>query len=536
MFNKEFYPTPNEVVDIMMKPYLVDRKGYSLYMLPNSGTILDPSAGKGNILERIYKLLDVSNLNRRYKELVPSVVEDFSFDQVRNIDQSNSTYKIDTMRKHMKKGYYAIEIEPELKFILQSKGVRVLANDFLSFHNDIYNFGLIIMNPPFSNGDEHLLKAWEIATETDIVCLLNAETIRNPYTERRKQLCRIIEDNNGEVEYIGKMFTDAERRTDVECCIVRLKKRDKRDRFKFDFIGEEGNTQDKVNIFDLNSTSNGLETYNPMDSYIRSYKKAREAYIEYIKALKKFEYYTEPFSLDQDVIKRIQLDNYTRGKNNEDENFENYIEDLKFKVIEKILDDQDIRKYMTSELYEDLKTQIYVESTVEVNRENINRIVETIVLNYNNNMKKACCKVFDTFTKYHKENREHSEGWKTNKGWCVKKKVILPNYLTSFSTKFDVNYDRRREFEDIEKVMCWLTGKSYGDILDQNGQVVKEGIKSIIDAIKEVNYNNPSLHDSEFFTFRCYKKFTLHITFKDEDLRVRFNQIACDGKNALGWE
>jgi hypothetical protein len=34
----------------------------------------------------------------------------------------------------------------------------------------MYDFDLIIMTPPFSNGEEHLLKAWDILNGGDIVC------------------------------------------------------------------------------------------------------------------------------------------------------------------------------------------------------------------------------------------------------------------------------------------------------------------------------------------------------------------------------
>lgn len=57
------------------------------------------------------------------------------------------------------------------------------------------SFDFIIMNPPFSNGDEHFIKAWEIADNTTIVCLLNSETINNPYSEKRKLVKKIIDDN-----------------------------------------------------------------------------------------------------------------------------------------------------------------------------------------------------------------------------------------------------------------------------------------------------------------------------------------------------
>ncbi|MCP4761329.1 MAG: DUF4942 domain-containing protein, partial [archaeon] len=38
---------------------------------------------------------------------------------------------------------------------------------------------------------------------------------------------------------------------------------------------------------------------------------------------------------------------------------------------------------------------------------------------------------------------------------------------------------------------------------------------------------------SEFFNFRCYKKGTLHLHFKDDWLWEEFNMRACAGKNWL---
>jgi tRNA1(Val) A37 N6-methylase TrmN6 len=94
---------------------------------------------------------------------------------------------------------YAIEKNPELCMILHEKGYKILDNDFLEYKKDT-DFNAIIMNPPFSNGDEHFLKAWEMIDNGTIVCLLNAETINNPFSEKRKLIKKIIEDNGGTVE------------------------------------------------------------------------------------------------------------------------------------------------------------------------------------------------------------------------------------------------------------------------------------------------------------------------------------------------
>ena len=51
-----------------------------------------------------------------------------------------------------------VEIEPELRAILKAKGFRVVHDDFLTLHT-YKHYGLILMNPLFSVGVRHLLKA-----------------------------------------------------------------------------------------------------------------------------------------------------------------------------------------------------------------------------------------------------------------------------------------------------------------------------------------------------------------------------------------
>lgn len=108
MFNKDFYPTPDVLVHKMIGK-IKNKEGIS--------TILEPSAGKGNIVD---KILNYSSFRRA------------------SVD--------------------CIEKDEELQSFLKGKGYRLVYNDFLNF-NTKKKYGLTIMNPPFSNGEKHLLKA-----------------------------------------------------------------------------------------------------------------------------------------------------------------------------------------------------------------------------------------------------------------------------------------------------------------------------------------------------------------------------------------
>lgn len=63
------------------------------------------------------------------------------------------------------------------------------------------------MNPPFNQGCKHVLHAWDILFDGEIVAILNAETVKNPFSAERRLLAQLIEDH-GSVEYIKDAFMD----------------------------------------------------------------------------------------------------------------------------------------------------------------------------------------------------------------------------------------------------------------------------------------------------------------------------------------
>ena len=85
------------------------------------------------------------------------------------------------------------EIVPELRTIL-SKKYKVIADDFLSVTSDqISHIDYILMNPPFSADEKHILHAWDIAPEgCAIVALCNFETLKNARYNNRQKLLRFF--------------------------------------------------------------------------------------------------------------------------------------------------------------------------------------------------------------------------------------------------------------------------------------------------------------------------------------------------------
>jgi len=197
MFDNEYFPTPDKVIKQMLEPYLKKDKirlsGYTLKDELPYRAILEPQAGEGYIIEYL------CTHTRFSSEIV-----------------------------------FACETNETCQAVLRSKKhASLIESNFLNLSPGQRYFDFIIMNPPFSNADEHILHGWECLFEGDLVSLCNAETIHNPYSARRKELVALIE-KHGSVEFIGKAFDNAERKTSIEVAIVRLHKPKKFIDFDFD--------------------------------------------------------------------------------------------------------------------------------------------------------------------------------------------------------------------------------------------------------------------------------------------------------------
>ena len=184
MFDKEFFPTPINVLQMMQ----IDC---------SNKIVLEPSAGKGDIV-------------------------DF-------LNDNNASSVI------------AFEKNKDLNKVLQSK-CNVIGDDFFSCKaEDISHIDMIVMNPPFSNADKHILYAWEIAPEgCEIISLCNYQTIDNDYSRQRTRLNSIIIDS-GISQNLGDCFSDAERTTGIDIGLIKLYKPVVSDENSFDgfFMDED---------------------------------------------------------------------------------------------------------------------------------------------------------------------------------------------------------------------------------------------------------------------------------------------------------
>jgi len=175
-----FFPTPTALIEKMLEDY--NNK-------PLPRNILEPSAGKGDIVDFLRKKAG---------------------------DNNNSYPNI-----------YCYELVPELQEVLKQKNCKLLGNDFLAGKPKI-KFDLIVMNPPFDKGVNHILHAWDILDQGgQIIALLNQHTYYNAYNSHRLKFKTLV-DQFGKVENLGSAFADSgkvERTAKVDVIMVKLNKR-----------------------------------------------------------------------------------------------------------------------------------------------------------------------------------------------------------------------------------------------------------------------------------------------------------------------
>jgi len=456
MFNKDFYPTPEWVIEQM------------IFDLDLSGKIvLEPSAGSGAILDKL------------------------------------NQYNARTL---------ACEKNKDLASIAANKANEFVGSDFFNVTSqDISHIDFMIMNPPFSNGEKHIIHAFDIAPGgCQIVSLCNTETLHNRFSMYRKSLKSYI-DEFGNSEYIGNVFTQAERKTDVEVSIVRLwKLKSNENEFEGYFDLEE-----KIEEGD---NEEGIMSYNSVREIVNRYVGAVKMFDEVMAYNKKINNLIEPINVGDHPF---QFGCYRSGDNVMRKITRNeFKRKLQRSAWEGVFRKLDMDKYVTSSVMEDINKFVEKQQNVPFTMKNVYKMLEIIIGTHGERMEKIIVQAFDEITKHHHDNRYYKEGWKTNDQYRVGKKFILPNIITiGFRGQIDTNWIRGRDtMNDIHKALCYVTGTNFNKT------------ESFHDFVRKDRREFGELYEWGFFKIRCYKKGTIHCTFKDEWTWDEFNKVACKAK------
>lgn len=401
MINKDFYPTPEIVAHQMLSGLQLENKN-----------VLEPQAGSG-------KLLDI-------------------------------------IREYSPSRTFACESDPVLKNIVIDKCNVFLGDDFLQLKSsDVSHIHFIIMNPPFSNASKHILHAYEIAPEgCTIVSLANYETIDNPYSRERKLLKRLITDT-GTQENIGDVFTNAERKTNIDIALIRIFKpiSEQKDEFADYFFTDEERSE-------FTGTNGGLIKANDITEIVGRYV---QSVLMFDSFMNKADEINQCMSiLGGDFTLKFRAHNENDNGRIDRDSFKNKLQKSSWRIVFKKLN---MGKYLTSKIMDELNKRIESQVNLPFTEKNIYNLVGMIAGTHESRMKATLIEIFDWLTDRHDENRLNLEGWKTNSMYFVDMKFIAP--YCGISRHYnggapEVRWSTSGEkIDEFVKALCVLTGTNY---------------------------------------------------------------------------
>ena len=518
----EFYPTPPELAAKMVNSVFIKRK---------IETILEPSAGKGDLIDFLLLAKDYLNEGGYCRAIYD---KDFSMPYETVIDGVINRFVLPDFKKGKRSEKYnekvdCIEADSNLCAILRSKEYRVCNDDFLLWDDD-KRYDLIIMNPPFSNGDEHLLKAISIAEKTGskIICLLNAETIKNPYSNKRKLLVNTLEKYNAEIEFVQNAFSNAERKTDVEVAIIHVEIPAP---FKEKSQIWEELEQSNVEINEPEFSNEIVSADDPLRMAVKLYKQELQAgkkLIEEYIALKP--YLTSTFENEETPsYMRGCLLTLSSGKNGLDWN--EYLYSLRYKYWYQLLHNPAFMNNLTSNLREEYYSMISKFAHKDFSLKNIYDVKMDIISRTVKGIEDKIVSTFESLSyQYSMDaagNVHYFNGWKSNSAFKINKKVVIP-YVAAWEwgrLEYYHYSDRSvyKKLDDLEKCLAFLQigDSEYVYDIDLSHQLKVYQEQQIT---RKMQFR--------YFEVDVFKKGTMHIKFRDLDLLKRFNIYGCQHK---GW-
>ena len=459
-------------------------------------TVLEPSAGKGNIVDWL---------------------------------KNNGAAQV-----------IACEKDPNLRKLLDGK-CEIIADDFLTVTAEqISHVDYIVMNPPFSEGAKHVLHAFDIAPAgCTIVSLINDDNLNSGYYSSKNQFKdRLIEtvELYGQKEFLGDVFSTAERRTDVYVSIVKLyKEGENENEFKNYFFSQFD--EDMANM----NQREGIMQYNIVRDLVNRYVSAVKLFDETLAAANKInEAARYPEDGEHDYIP-IKFGTMRGGYDGHavtisHQQYKKELQKYYWRIIFKKLN---MEKYATKQLREQINKFIEQQQNVPFTMGNIYRVIDMVIQTNGQRMQTAMLEAFDLICSFSAENSTAGPKWKTNANYMVNRKFIVPYMCNGYRDSYipnkygyggkmgktayplvQIDYRSNADsMEDVCKALCFITGMNYDHM--------------------------PSLrshHDREewgewfrwsFFRCKAYKKGTMHFEFIDENVWFKFN---CEVAKLRGWE
>lgn len=486
----QYYPTPDWLAD----------KAWSMFNHKGVERLLDACAGTGALADAWVRKMELSG-HRRYQEL--------------SID--------------------AVEIDARHHPALREKGIKVVGLDFLTFESGaIYSH--VVLNPPFSQGAKHVLKAYDMLWEGEVVAILNAETLRNPYSAERRRLCKLVEDA-GRVEFVADAFKGdgVEREAAVEVALVHLVKKAECNE---DWIGPviDSLQTDKSDLpgSDIFRLPTELTLPNGfVENQCIAFRMAVKAMREQVRASAVATHFANRIGQTMaQASGKVDLDGEKARQSASADGVraalrEKYLE-LKDRAWTSVLRSTETLQRLSMKVQKQAEAQFKDIAALEFNEQNVHGFLLGLVESQPEMQLDMACDVFDQVTKYWSDNTVFFRGWLSNdrhraNGMRVRTtRFILPGHSTS-SYQSTLGWESTQLLSDFDKVFAMLDGKQRPEF----------GLVALFNTRLKDLRNGQRLA-SDYFEVRYYAQAgTIHFFPRSKTLMDRLNKIVGRRRNWL---
>lgn len=358
-----------------------------------------------------------------------------------------------------------IEIDASKHPALRAKGFRVVGLDFLGFEGgSVYQ--LVVLNPPFASGAKHVLKAWDSLFCGEVLAIINAETLRNPFSAERQRLATLVRDH-GQVVFVDDAFRgdDVEREANVDVALIHL---DKPAECNHDWIGpvidamaQDGEKHDTYELpTELALPASFVETQ------VRAFNLAVKAMRDSVRMQAVAKHYAIRIGATLDQRVNRQEDELPPAIAIREQLADEY-DKLKDRAWASVLRSTDALNKLSSKVQRQAESRFAEIQALEFSASNVYGFLLGLVESQPEMMLDMACDVFDQITRYWSDNTVYYKGWKSNDrhrtmGFRIKTtRFVLPN---NRSWSHALDYDAVRRLADLDKVFAMLDGKASPEV------------------------------------------------------------------------
>lgn len=409
-----------------------------------------------------------------------------------------------------------IELDGNKHPILREKGLTLVGLDFFAFEGgEIYSH--VVMNPPFAFGAQAVLRAWDMLWEGEVAAIINAESIRNPFSADRLRLQRLIEEH-GSVEFIEGAFegSDVVRETPVEVALVHLKKPADCAR---DWIGDllDGLTVDTAESDDFRLPGELALPRSFVETQCVVFRSAVKTMREAVRMEAVASHAASRIGATMAEVNGKMI----RGKSFDvRKSIESRYEELKDRAWTSVLRSTETLSRLSQKVQRQAEAQFETIKRLDFTESNVYGFLLGLIQSQPEMQLDMACDVFDTITRYHSDNTVFYRGWKSNDkhrtcGIRIRTtRFVLPGHQADSWVR-SPRWQTQQLLADFDKVFAMLDGKREPTL--SLGKVFADRYADLC---------NGQRLSSSYFDVRYYPGAgTIHFFARDRALVDRLNRV-----------